>query len=352
MTVLTALILLLQPDPRLVEHVKAGLAARQAGQLDRAARELQAAAKLAPSLAEIQLNLGLVQHERQDFAAAVAAFEQALAAKPALTGVRDLMGFDLLQLGRVQQAVQTLERALEENPANNEARAWLGLANLEAGDYRAAARHLETALASKPSDPDLLFYLTRVYDRLGAEARQRLLDAAPDSARAHMAAAEFAAFNGRSTEAIEEYRKAQASAPKLPGIAGAIAELLANDSKFDEAAASYRQELALNPGNARTQYRYGLVLGQLGRPKEAIGYLGQAVAGDPSLHDARFQLGKLLLTAGDLAAAERELLAVSAAPVSNEMLSAAAYQLAALYRKQGEAAKAAEQLRRFEALKK
>src|SRR5687768_14513415 len=82
------------PDGAVLQHVRAGLAAREANRLEEAALELGQAAKLAPQLAEIHLNLGLVHHRRRDWRAAIASFERALELKPALKGVHDLLGFD------------------------------------------------------------------------------------------------------------------------------------------------------------------------------------------------------------------------------------------------------------------
>lgn len=338
-------------DPRVLQHVRAGLAARQADKLDDAARELSEAAKLAPQVAEIHLNLGLVHHRRRDWSAAVASLEAALKIKPALPGVRDLLGFDYLMLGSLEPARQNLAKAIAENSANADARLWMGLVEIERGDFHAAAGHLEIARKSKPKDPDLLFYLGRAYERLAAQTRDDLLAAAPDSARAHMAAAEFAAFNGRPKEAIEEYGKVLAIDPALPGVHAAIGEIHADANEFEKAEAAYRKELAISPQNARSNYRYGLVLVQLGRSPEAIAHLERAVALEPGLVDANLQLGKALVQAGELDRAEKPLRAVTIAEASNEMKRTAHYQLGVLYRKKGRAADAAREMGQFEKLK-
>ena len=336
------------PDPRVVQHVRQGLAAREANRLDDAARDFESAAKLAPNIPEIHLNLGLVHHRRADYQSAIDSLEQALRLKPALTGVRDLLGFDYLMTGAPDAARANLDKALAENPKNVDSHMWLGLVEIERAEYRAAAEHLEIARQARPKDADILFYLGRAYDRLAAQARNDLLATAPDSARAHMAAAEFAAFNGRPKEAIAEYEQATAADPKLPGVNAAIGELLADSGDFTQAAASYEAEMKLAGQNSRTRYRYGLVLAQLGRSKEAIPYLEQAVAANPGLVDAQLQLGKALVQSGKIDRAEKPLLAVVSGEASDELKSTAYYQLAILYRKQNRAAEAARYIKLFE----
>ncbi|MEX2262319.1 MAG: tetratricopeptide repeat protein [Bryobacteraceae bacterium] len=338
-------------DPKIVQHVRAGLGAREAGRFEEAVREFGEAARLAPNIAEIHLNLGLVQHQLKDWKAATGSFEAALKLKPDLKGVRDLLGFDYLMLGSLGPARQQLEQALAENSSNADAHLWLGLVQMEAGDFRGAIARLEEARKAKPKDPDLLFYLARAYERVSSELRQELLWVAPGSARAHMAAAEFAAFNGRTEEAIQEYQKVLALDPKMPGVHAAIGELHANDGEYAKAEESYRLEIALAPQNARVNYRYGLVLAQLGRVPDAIRLLQNAVDADPGLMDAHLQLGKALAQTGQLERAEQALLKVTNSSAPAEMKTTAHYQLTLLYRKRGQAAEAARHQKMLEQLR-
>lgn len=338
-------------NPKLVEHVRAGLKAREENRLDDAARELEAAAKLAPNVAEVHLNLGLVYHRQHRLEAAAGAFEKALELKPELPGVRDLLGLDLLMLGQVEPAVRNLEAAYSENPSGKDVNFWLGLAYSEIGNFRSAIPKLEFARKNDPQNVDVLFYLSRAYQKVAAEVQDELLRIAPDSPRAHLAAAEDHAVNGRSAAALGEYQQVAELAPEMPGIQAAIAELQANDGNYAEAEESYREELALNPNNARVNYRYGIILQQLGRTADSVPHLQRAVAGDPSIVDAYAQLGKALLASGDMAGAEKALLHVLTMTAAPETLQTTHYQLGQLYRKQGNSAAAAKHLQKFSELR-
>ncbi|MCP5119385.1 MAG: tetratricopeptide repeat protein, partial [bacterium] len=61
-----------RPSPEVIEHMRGGLQARKEQRWDDAAREFEAAARLAPRLAEAYANLGLVRQRQGNMAAAAA----------------------------------------------------------------------------------------------------------------------------------------------------------------------------------------------------------------------------------------------------------------------------------------
>ena len=174
-------------------------------------------------------------------------------------------------------------------------------------------------------------------------------------AQAHQPAAraKAAAQAKDHRERNDDRRKSNHSSlfPLRPGVYGAIAELHANAGEHTEAEESYRRELALAPQNARVNYRYGLVLLQLGKSDAAIQHLELAVNTDPTLMDAHLQLGKALLRQGRLDKASKSFRVVSEAAVPSEMKRSAHYQLSLVYRKMGRLEEAAHYLRLFEQLK-
>ena len=68
-----------------------------------------------------------------------------------------------------------------------------------------------------------------------------------------------------------------------------------------ESEADYLHAIELNPNNSWPYQNYGLLLyDSLSRPEEAVAYLGQAVARDPSSLVARSMLGEALAEAGQV----------------------------------------------------
>ena len=340
-----------QVDPEFAAHVRAGLEARQAGRLDDAARELQAAAAISAELPEVFLTLGEVEHRRKRWPAAAAAFERALDLRPEVPGVRPLLGLDYLMLGRFEEAIKTLEKARNEPEAHPDTSFWLGLALLETGRNGEAIPHLEQARQEQPQNPDRLFYLGRAYQRAAAQVQSQLLAVAPDSARAHLAIAEDHAYNGRADLAIEEYQRTAEIDPTMPGVHGAIAELHAVDGRYEEAEQAYGRELAVNPHNPTVHYRYALVLQQLARNDEAAEHLQQAVQDAPGIVDAWAQLGKTLVQQKQFPEAEKALLTALSMESTPDVARTAHYQLGLLYRQTGEPEKSKEHLAAFQKLR-
>jgi tetratricopeptide (TPR) repeat protein len=173
-SVLTAWSQTSRVDPEVVKHMRAGLQARKEQRWSDSAREFEAAARLAPNLAEAYANLGLVRSRQGDNAAAAAAFEKALELRPNLPGLRGFLGFSYLMLSRAGQAVTELEKALQETPSNPQLEAWLGLAYLESNRYRDAIPKLETASAARPEHIDTLLYLAKAYEGALGEVHDEL----------------------------------------------------------------------------------------------------------------------------------------------------------------------------------
>lgn len=171
------------PDSELRQHMRAGLEARKEQRWDDAAREFEAAIRIAPNLAEAYANLGLVRQRQGNMSAAAAAFEKALQLKPDLPGLEGLLGFALLMSGRAESAIDHLERAHQKTPGNDRVNSWLGLAYLESGQYRQAIGQLESVRKSTPRDINVLLYLARAYDGLLGELHDELYRLSPAKAR-------------------------------------------------------------------------------------------------------------------------------------------------------------------------
>ena len=338
------------PSPEVVAHVKAGLQARREQRHADARRELEAAVKLAPQIAEIHLNLGLVYHEQGEPALAVGSLGKALALTPEVEGARMLMGFNLLTLGSFGPAAEHLEKAYQEDPTP-QISYWLGLAYLKSGRPREAIPRLEEALDKQPDNADLLYYAAKAYSAVSAQLRLTLLRAAPDSARARQAIGDDHALNGRTDQAIVEYESALERTPQAVGIHRALGDLYREASRLEDAAWHYELELHRAPDDLETHYRYGSVLLQLGRSAEAVAHLQAAVDGDPTHTEALFSLGKALFDQADLDAAEDAFREVLAHGPTLQQAMSSHYEIAQILRRRDKPEAAAEHLNVFRKLR-
>lgn len=98
--------------------------------------------------------------------------------------------------------------------------------------------------------------------------------------------------------------------------------------RFDDAAASYRQALALAPDDAEAQSLLGLALAQGGAPQDALPWLRQAVAREPRESGFRLNLAEGLERTGDAAGALAELRRVLAEAPGHPRAAAHAARIA------------------------
>ena len=337
-------------DP-VADHVRQGVAAREAGRLQEARRELEAAVRAAPGFAEAHLYLGLVLHESEDFSAAAGSLQRALALKPGIPGARELLGYDLLMLGRPAEAIPHLDAARRGNPSRWQLHAWLGRAHLEAGDSETALQHLLEAEAATPANPELLYLVGKAYSQLALRSQARLLATAPESPYAYLATAEDHDFDGRSDEAIAAYRSALAGNEALPNAWRALGDLEQDRGRHRAAVDAYRRALAIQSDNGALHLRCGEALLALGLADEALPHLEAAAAAETPPPATSEALGKALL---DLERFEEARLALEKAlegSLGEQRRMKVHYQLARVSRKLGDAEAAREHLRDFSTLR-
>ena len=334
-------------SPQAIAHIQAGLAARQENRLDDEVREFEIVAGLAPNLAEAHMNLGLALRKQGKHERAKEAFETAIRIKPNLVTARALLGLDLLTAGSFQGAVKHFEAAHAGDSSNTEVNHWLGIAYFELGRYGEAVSKLEAAVKTKPEDADILYYLTRAHSEAAGQSRKRLLEIAPESARARQALAERAAASGWQDQALEEYRKAAELEPGLPGLQAGLGDLYAAAARYGDAEKAYRSELEKRSGHARLNFRCGEVILKQGRPEEAFTFLKRGLDLDPALVDSYFQLAQTLLEEGKFGLAEKTYSQLTGpeTPIQTSLL--AHHRLAEVYRVQGKKKEASRHEKMF-----
>lgn len=161
---------------------------------------------------------------------------------------------------------------------------------------------------------------------------QRVVDAAPDFAKAHFKLATAYARSGRADQAEQSYRQALVCDPYYTEAFGNLGVLLFTRGNWDEAERCYRNALAnspgyfeahinlskllfiaqryleslyfarraseLNPGSALAVERAGLALGKLGRIGESLDEIRRATDIDPAMASPWIALGGALQALG------------------------------------------------------
>jgi tetratricopeptide (TPR) repeat protein len=331
-------------SPDAVVHAKAGLQARQAGNLTEAISEFKKVTELAPSFAAGFVNLGAALMENREYAAAIAPLQRALALDPKLSGAEQMLGYALLAAGYAAEAIPYLEKVQAQDA--------LGIAQLKTGKLAEAVANLNAALAKRPNDPDLLYYLGRASGLLSKEVFDTLESTYPDSARAHESLGENYAALRKVPEAENEYKAALRVRPDTAGVHLALGELYSVAAEWSKAEEEFRAEAKLQPGDAETAYRLGAALLQNGKTREAQSQLQHADQLRPRMPETLLSLGKAALLENDLEAAENAWSQVVAIEKAGPLAQQAHFDLAGLYRKKGQTGRAEHEMELFETMRK
>ena len=330
------------PEPQVPQEaaalVQAGADAEHRHDLDAAISDYRKAAELAPSSAMVFLKLGNVYMQKRDFDAAIPPLKKAAELSPDALPVQQLLGFALLTRGYAAEAIPHLEAAREYGA--------LGIAQLQNNQPLEAVANLQRALTKSPGDPDLLYYLGRAGSAVSEQAVDLLLSSAPDSARGHQALGQNYSAMKMYDQAKQEYARAVALRPDLPGLRLELGQLYAATSKWEEAEEQFRAEVALQPGNAEAAYRLGETLLQQGKMKDAVAELQRSDELRPDMPETLYALGKAAATSAP-PVAEKALSGLIELEKDSSLAGQAYLALAGIHRKLGKTELASKEMQEF-----
>ncbi len=250
----------------------------RAGKFVEADAAYRAALELAPGQVTILCNLGALNLQRGDPAAALAWFLRGRDTMPSTTQAHVGVGQALLALGRWPEAVEALRQAIAKDPLRADAHNALGLALQAVGDIHGAeaafrtaigarpnyvaaisnlcdllgrdgraeqaARELECMVEARPDDPGLLFKLGYVKAFLGeldsANAlMQRVAELVPNYPDAHLNLGTFAQWRHDVDAALGHFRRALSLSPQHRAAKGNLAHALLYAGDYAQGWAQY-----------------------------------------------------------------------------------------------------------------
>jgi tetratricopeptide (TPR) repeat protein len=261
---------------------------------------------------------------------------------------RDVLtrGAALEERGEYRQAKALYLEGLGRFPRSGEIAFRIGTLYLREGDMTAAIRSLQQASDLRPRHVDTLYYLAQAYylDGQHEPARERLLRAlALEPGRAEIAQkyGEYLCEDRGCAEGLRYLLKAQRLDPTLPDIefdigmahlrlaaiadaerhleiavendpgnmlaARFLADTLGREYRWDRARDLYKLVIAREPRNARALYGLGQALLALGDAEGAVTPLREALAADPTIAEAHFQLARAFRQVGRRDEADQEL---------------------------------------------
>jgi len=293
------------PQAKIEQYSQQAQQAMAAKNWAEASKALEKLAQLAPDVPEVRGNLGLAYYSQGRILDASKAFEGALQLNPAMARARLMLGLCEAELGRYGEAIAILEPAFR-HPADDETARLVGL-DLErayAGlhqDAQAAGVWAEL-LRRYPHDAEILFQASRFYAGRSYELMSRLFGSSPNSPWAHYATAEVHESLEHFDLAIAEYRKVLELEPHLPGIHFRIGRALLAGSKepraVEAALREFQQELAIAPQSADAEYEIGEIERHRGNLEAALAHFSKAAAYHRDFAEAQIGLARTLLSLG------------------------------------------------------
>jgi protein O-GlcNAc transferase len=278
-------------DQQTAEQFRAALAHHQAGRLNEAERLYRRVIDADPNDARCLHLLGVLSHQlgRGDGAALIA---RAAALAPGVAEIHNDHGVVLAATRRFASAAASFERAIALRPDYAEARVNLANALRELGRRDEAAAQLAAAIAADPKNPVIRLQRANLLQSQGRldEALSELehaLALAPEFAEAHLGLGIVLRELGRFPEALVHCERAVALRPRAAGARNNLGNVLREMGRLDEAIAQYDAALALDPRSAIACYNSGL-----------------AFRGQSELGEAAARFARALSLDGDFLAAE------------------------------------------------
>lgn len=320
-------------------------AAEQQGDAATAIAKYREMIRLAPRLAPAYNNLGMLYFNGRDYTSAASVLERGLRVNPNMPTAAALLGLSYSELGQNQKAEPLLERAARANPSD--ANVQLGLAHvlLNLGRPEEATQCLNEYLKENPRDQQALYLLGKTYLQLSEAALGKINQIDPNSYVAHEVAGEIDESMHNYDGALLEFKKAVDLAPQQPGTHLRLANIYWVMGKWDSAQAEFRQELTINPNDCIARWKLANSMLEVnGSSDEALDDLNKSIAACPNLMQAHVDRARALIKLSRQNDALPDLLLAEKNSPDEPSIH---FYLASVYRAQGHAEQAKEELHRY-----
>jgi tetratricopeptide (TPR) repeat protein len=278
------------------------------------------------------------------------ALPKLLALDPTEPRVAYLQGLAFYHTDEYVKAVEKLTPVVDKLPQGSierrEAVQVLGLSLYLAGRLAESLPYLEQTRVWATDNIELAYILGNLYvqtqkPKEAREAFARLFQVPPDSAAAHLLAAQMMTRLEFEEMAEAELRQAIAKEPRIPQAHYLLGVSAIFRGQLDEARALLEMELVVSPGHAMALYRLGDAYTREARWDEAIAALQKSVWLSPYFSGPYILLGKAYLKKGQPATAEGMLERAIQYDPNNK---AAHYLLGQLFQQTGRSEEARREL--------
>ncbi len=275
-------------NPNDVEGLRLlGILCRDRGALTEAATLIERAHELAPEQPNLLLMLGAIHFQNGDLDRSRADYTRALVLDPNLGGAHTTLGHIAMAKGEPELAEQHFRTALRVGE-DGAAYAGLGTLLLDRGDVENAMKYLSHAADLSPNDAAIQFTLGRGFERRGmtAFAERAFLNALrlrPEFPHATHALAQLL-INDKRPQDAEPFMRRLLDVPAFAlGGALGLADIDRAQGRLVEAVEGYKRAMEMAPGHDMAAQALLWCLGQLDRVDEALALANEQIERFPQL---------------------------------------------------------------------
>jgi len=238
-------------EVRVVSHFRAGQAAMQAGDFERAVKEFSEVLRLNPTLVEARANLGLAFYTLGEYNSAVTELTKVIRERPSLAGSNLFLGLSYLKLGLSEKAIPPLKRVLQSDRPNFEARRALASCYLAQCHYQEAAREFRALFDLQTDRTEAWYQLGKDYLKISTQLAALMASEYRESAWTHRLAGDVLALRESWKDAVGEYSQALEGEPEQAGLRASLGLAYLRQGELPEAEAAFLEELQRDPHNER-----------------------------------------------------------------------------------------------------
>lgn len=317
-------------------------AAQQQGDGAGAIQKYQDMIRLAPHLAAAYNNLGMLYFNQRDYGQAATTLEHGLKVNPNMPTASALLGLSYFELGEDAKAEPLLERAARAKPDDDHVQMSLAHVLLNLGKSEEATRVLNAYLSRNPKDQQALYLLGKTYLQLSEETLGKINKIDPNSYVAHEVAGEIDESMKNFDGALVEFKKAVDQAPQQAGTHLRLGNVYWVMGKWDSAEAELRTELTIDPNDCTARWKLAnSILEANGSADEALKNLSEAIGRCPDLMQAHVDRARALIKLNRQNDALPDLLLAEKDSPDEPSIH---FYLASVYRSQGRAEEAKQEL--------
>jgi tetratricopeptide (TPR) repeat protein len=325
-------------------------AAQQRGDSATAVQKYRAMIKLAPHLAAAYNNLGMLYFNEHDYAHASEVLKRGLELHPDMPTATAMLGMSYSQLGQSDQADPWLRSALKTSPNDDTIEMLFAHVLINEHKLDEAAATLNHFISRNPKDQQAWYLLGKTYLQLSQDSLKKINEIDANSVVAHEITGEIDESMHNYDVALVEYKKAVDMAPTQPGTHMHMANAYWLIGKWASAQEEFKAELANDANNCTARWKLAnAMLEANDSSEEALNELNKSIERCPTLMQARVDRGRALIRLGKPSDALPDLIMAEKDSPGEPTIH---FLLGAVYRAQGDATKAKEEMQAYGQLQK